>query len=100
MARLLHPPIPGFPQELYVLVLSPPKSAVNAVLKLISAVIAIAHILSVNIKSISVSISLSEYSLGKLNKDSSTLPMSGSYGLHLFLPLKHLFFLQILINNL
>ena len=53
------------------------KSAANAVLKLISAVIAIAHILFVSIKSLSVNIMLLEYSFGRLKYDSTTLPMSG-----------------------
>ena len=56
------------------------KSAANAVLKLMSAVIAIAHVLFVSIKSLSVSIMLLEYSFGKLNFDSTTLPMSGFLG--------------------
>ena len=51
----------------------------NAVLKLISPLRAIAHVLSVSIKSLSVSIMLLEYSLGKLNYD-STLPVSGFSG--------------------
>ena len=56
------------------------KSAANAVLKLMSAVIAIAHVLFVSIKSLSVSIMLLEYSFGKLKYDSTTLPMSGFLG--------------------
>ena len=56
------------------------KSAASAVLKLISAVIAIAHVLSQSTKSISVSIMLTEYSLGKLKFDSTTLPMSRFLG--------------------
>ena len=56
------------------------KSAANAVLKLMSAVIAIAHVLFVSIKSMSVSIMLLEYSFGKLKYDSTTLPMSGFLG--------------------
>ena len=40
------------------------KSAANAVLKLMSAVIAIAHVLLVSIKSLSVSIMLLDYSFG------------------------------------
>ena len=43
------------------------KSAANAVLKLMSAVIAIAHFLFVKMKSLSVNIMLLEYSFGKLN---------------------------------
>ena len=54
------------------------KSAANAVLILMSAVIAIPHVLSVSIKSRSVSIVLLEKSFGKLKYDSSTLPMSSS----------------------
>ena len=45
------------------------KSAANAVLKLMSAVIAIAHVLFVNMKSLSVSIMLLEYSFGKFKYD-------------------------------
>ena len=56
------------------------KSAANAVLKLMSAVIAIAHVLFVSMKSLSVSIMLLEYSFGKLKYDSTTLPMSGFLG--------------------
>ena len=56
------------------------KSAANAVLKLMSAVIAIAHVLFVSMKSLSVSIMLLEYSFGKLKHDSTTLPMSGFLG--------------------
>ena len=51
------------------------KSAANAVLKLMSAVIAMAHVLFVSIKS--VKILLLEYSFGKLKHDSTTLTMSG-----------------------
>ena len=53
------------------------KSAAKAVLKLMSAVIAIAHVLFVSMKSLSVNIMLLEYSFGKLKYDSTTLPMSG-----------------------
>ena len=53
------------------------KSAANAVLKFMSAVIAIAHVQFVSIKSLSVKTMLLEYSFGKLKCDSSTLPMSG-----------------------
>ena len=60
-------------------------SAANAVLKLMSAVIAIAHVLFVSIKSLSVSIMLLECSFGKLKYDSTTLPMSGFLGSRLFL---------------
>ena len=68
--RLLRPPSPGrcFQKNsmfLYFLL----KSAANAVLKLMSAVIAIAHVLFVSIKSLSVSIMLLEYSFGKLKYD-------------------------------
>ena len=56
------------------------KSAANAVLKLMSAVIATAHVLFVSMKSLSVSIMLLEYSFGKLKFDSTTLPMSGFLG--------------------
>ena len=56
------------------------KSAASAVLKLMSAVIAIAHVLFVSMKSLSVSTMLLEYSFGKLKYDSTTLPMSGFLG--------------------
>ena len=56
------------------------KSAANAILKLMSAVIAIAHVLFVSMKSLSVSIMLLEYSFGKLKYDSTTLLMSGFLG--------------------
>ena len=56
------------------------KSAAKAVLKLISTVIAIAHILFVSINSLSVNIMLLEYSFGKLKYDSTTLPISGFLG--------------------
>ena len=45
-----------------------------------SAVIAIAHVLFMSMKSLSVSIMLLEYSFGKLKYDSTTLPMSGFLG--------------------
>ena len=45
-----------------------------------SAVIAIAHVLFVSMKSLSVSIRLLEYSFGRLKYDSTTLPMSGFLG--------------------
>ena len=45
-----------------------------------SAVIAIAHVLSESLKSLSVSIMLLEYSFGELRYDSTTLPMSGFFG--------------------
>ena len=53
------------------------KSAANAVLKLMSAVIATAHVLFVSIKSLSVNFKLLEDSFVKLKYDSTTLPMSG-----------------------
>ena len=56
------------------------KSAANAVLKLMSAVIAIAHLLFVSMKSLSVSIMLLEYSFDKVKFDSTTHPMSGFLG--------------------
>ena len=45
-----------------------------------SAVIAIAHVLFVSLKSMSVNIMLLEYSFGKLKDDSTTLPTSGFLG--------------------
>ena len=51
-------------------------SAANVVLKIMSAVIAIAHVLFVSMKSLCVNIMLLEYSFGKLEYDSTTLPMS------------------------
>ena len=45
-----------------------------------SAVIAIAHVLLVSMKSLSVSIMSLEYSFGRLEYDSTTLPMSGFLG--------------------
>ena len=56
------------------------KSAANTVLQLMSAVIAVAHILFVSIKSLSVSIMLLECSFGRLKYDSNTLPKFGSFG--------------------
>ena len=56
------------------------KSAANAVLKLMSAVIAFAHVLFASMKSLSVNIMLLEYSFGKLKYDSTSLPMSGFLG--------------------
>ena len=53
------------------------KFAAKTVLKLRSAVIAMAHVLFVSTKLLSVNIMLLEYSLGKLKIDSTTLPMSG-----------------------
>ena len=69
------------------------KSAANAVLKLMSAVIAIAHVLFVSMKSLSVSIMLLEYSFGKFKYDSTVLPMSGFLGPRLFLLLIPMFLL-------
>ena len=45
-----------------------------------SAVIAIAPVLFVSVKSLSVSIMLLEYSIGRLKFDSTSLPMSGFLG--------------------
>ena len=74
-------PIPGLCfQRNSMFLYSLLKSAANAVLKLMSAVIAIAHVLSVSMKSLSVSIMLLEYSFGKLKYDSTTLPMYGFLG--------------------
>ena len=56
------------------------KSAANAVLKLMPAVIVIAHVQFVSMKSLSVNIMLFEYLFGKLKYDSTTLPMSGFLG--------------------
>ena len=61
---------------LYILL----KSAAKAVLKLMSAVIAIEHVLFVSIKSLSVKIMLLEYSFGRLKYYSTTLLMSGFLG--------------------
>ena len=59
------PPIPGLCfQRNSMFFYSLSKSAANAVLKLMSAVIAIAHVLFVSIKSLSVNIMLLEYSFG------------------------------------
>ena len=75
------PPIPGLCfQRNFMFSYSFLKSAANAVLKLMSAVIAIAHILSVSMKSLSVSIMLLEYSFRNLKYVSTTLPMSGFFG--------------------
>ena len=54
--------------------------AANAVLKFISALIAIAHVLSVSIKLLSVSNMLLDYSFGKFKYDFYFLPKSGSVG--------------------
>ena len=56
------------------------KSAANAVLNFMSAVIAIAYVLFVSLKSLSVSIMLLEYSFGMVKYDSTTLAMSGFLG--------------------
>ena len=56
------------------------KSPAKAVLKLRYAVIAIAHVLFVSIKSLSVNIMLLEYSFSKLKYDSTALPKSGFLG--------------------
>ena len=45
-----------------------------------STVMAIAHVLFVRIKSLSVNIILLEYSFGRLKYNSTTVPMSGSLG--------------------
>ena len=75
------PPIPGLCfQTNSMFLYSLLKSAANAVLKLMSAVIAIAHVLFKSMISLSVSIMLLEYSFGKLKYDSTTLPMSGFVG--------------------
>ena len=75
------PPIPGLCfQRISMFLYSLKKSAANAVLKIMSAVIAIAHILFVSIKPLSVNIMLLEYSFGKLKYDSSTHSMSGFLG--------------------
>ena len=56
------------------------KSAANAVLKFMSAVIAIAHVLFVSMKSLSVMIMLLDYQFGKSKYVSITLPMSVFFG--------------------
>ena len=75
--RALTTPIPGLCFQwnsmfFYTLL----KSAANAVLNFMSAVIAIAHVLFVSIKSLSLNFMLLEYSFGKLKYDSTFLPMS------------------------
>ena len=61
------PPIPGLCfQRNSTFLYSLLKSAASAVLKLMSAVIATAHVLFVSMKSLSVSIMLLEYSFGKI----------------------------------
>ena len=74
------PPIPGLCFQFFLFLYSLLKSAANAVLKLMSAVIAIAHVLFLSIKLLSVNVMLVEYSFGKLKYDSTTLPMSGFLG--------------------
>ena len=56
------------------------KSAANTVLKLMSAMVAIAYVLFVNKTLLSVSIILLEYSFGKLKYDSTTRAMSDFLG--------------------
>ena len=51
------------------------KSAANAVLKLMSALIDIAHVLFVSIKSVSVNNMLLEYSFGKLKYETQLLSL-------------------------
>ena len=58
--------------------------------------IAIAHVLFVSIKSLSVNIMLLEYSFGKLKHDSTDLPMSVFLGSSPVLLLGHMFFLVVL----
>ena len=75
------PPIPGLCfQRNSMFLYSLSKSTANTVLRLMSAVIAIANVLLVSIKSLSVNVMLLEYSFGKLKYDSTTLPMSGFLG--------------------
>ena len=65
------PPVSGLSfQKRYVFLYSLLKSAAIAALKLSSAVISIAHVLSVSIKSMFISFMLLEYLLGKLKFDS------------------------------
>ena len=79
--KAAKPPTPGLCfQRNSTFLYSLLKSAANAVLKLMSAKIAIAHVLFVSMKSLSVSIMLLEYSFGKLQYDSTTLPMPGFLG--------------------
>ena len=73
------------------------KLAANAVLELMSTVIAIAHVLSVSIKSLSVSIMSLEHSCGRSKYDSTTLPCLVPWDLRLIQLLDHLFLLLILI---
>ena len=74
-------PIPGLCfQRNSMFLYSLTKFAAYAVLKLMSAVIAIAHVQFVGIKPLSVKIMLLEYSFGKLKFDSSIRPMSGLSG--------------------
>ena len=91
------PPIPGLCfQRKSMFLYSLLKSAAHAVLKLISAVIAIAHVLFVSMKSLSVNFMLLEYSFGRLKYDSTTLPMSGFFGSSLFSVSKSLVSLAVL----
>ena len=52
-------------------------SAANAVMKLMSDVMAVAHVLFVSIKSLSVYFMLFEFLFGRLKYDFTTLPVSG-----------------------
>ena len=75
------PPIPGLCfQRNSMFLYSLLKSAANAVLKLMFAVIAIAHVLFVSMKSLSLTIMLFKYSFGKLKYESTTLPVSCFFG--------------------
>ena len=79
--KAAKPPIPGLCfQRNSIFLYSLIKSAANNVLKLMSAVIAIAHVLFLSIKSLSVNNMLLEFSFGKLKYDSTTLPMTGFLG--------------------
>ena len=91
------PPIPGLCfHKKSMFLYSILKSAANAVLKFMSAVIAIARVLFVSIKSLSDSFMLLEHSFGNLKYDSTTLPITVPWGLHLFLPPGRMFLLQCL----
>ena len=75
------PPTPGLCYQRHSIFLySLLKSAANAALKLMSAVIAIAPVLFVSMKSLSVCIMLLEYSFDKLKHDLTTSLMSSSLG--------------------
>ena len=97
------PPIAGFCfQGNSMFLYSFLKSAANAVLKLITAVIAMAHVLFVSIKLLSVNIMLLDDSFGKLKYDSTTLPMSSFLGSWPFSASRSLVSLAILdffVNN-